>query len=121
MRLHLFSLLLIVMSVIPAHAGHLHKEKEYQLAWCKGETEARLADGTRVDCLTKNYAVEVDFAHKWPEALGQALHYADMTGKRPAVLLIIERDKDWRYYNRLKRTARKQGVKLWYITPKGLL
>ena len=103
-----------------AHAAHLHKEKEYQQAWCRGVMEYRLADNTRVDCLTKNYAVEVEFAPKWAEALGQSLHYADLSGKRPAILLIIERDKDWRYYHRLKRTATKQGVKVWYITPEQL-
>ena len=103
-----------------AHAAHLHKEKEYQQAWCQGEMEVRMPDGTRADCVTKNYAIEIDFAPKWAEALGQALHYADQTGKQPAILLIIERDKDWRYYNRLKRTARKQGVKVWYITPKSI-
>ncbi|KAB0665625.1 hypothetical protein F6V25_07845 [Oryzomonas japonica] len=79
-----------------------------------------MPDGTRADCVTDDYAVEIDFAPKWAEALGQALHYADQTGKRPGILLIIEREKDWRYYWRLKRTADKQGVRLWYITPKAL-
>ena len=36
------------------------------------------------------YAVEFDFAEKWAEAVGQALYYALKTGKKPAVVLIME-------------------------------
>lgn len=118
-------MVVLILAVIlswgsPAAAARLHKESAYRDAWCNGETEVRLADGTRADCITKNYAVEVEFASKWAEAVGQSLHYADLAGKQPAILLIIERGKDWRYYNRLKRTARKEGIRLWYITPRGL-
>lgn len=77
----------------------------------------KLEDGTRVDCLTENYAVEFDFAPKWAEGLGQALHYSDLTGKRPAVVLIIEHPNDWKHFKKLKRSARKRAVKVWYMQP----
>lgn len=100
-----------------AHAGHLHKEAEYRDAWCtKGRTEVTLHDGSRVDCLTENYAIEFDFAPKAMEALGQSIHYARITGADPAMVLIIETEKDWRYYKRIRRTAKKRNVKLWYMT-----
>ncbi len=76
-----------------AHAGHIHPEKYYQQQWCSaqgGVAEYRLDDGTRVDCLTDTHAVEVDFARKWAESIGQALYYGLQTGKRPGVLLILE-------------------------------
>jgi len=103
-----------------AHAAHRHRESEYRDAWCgrySGQAEVILQDGTRADCLTRNYAVEFDFAHKWPEGIGQALHYADLTGKRAAVVLIIETPKDWKQFRKLRHTARRHGVKAWYITP----
>lgn len=57
-----------------AHAAqHLYTEKQYQAHWCKahkGKLEARLDDGTRVDCLTPTLAVEFDFAPKWHECIG---------------------------------------------------
>ena len=111
-------LIYILFFTTTAHAGHLHKEAEYRDAWCtKGRTEVTLHDGSRVDCLTENYAVEIEFAAKAMEALGQSIHYARITGTDPAMVIIIETEKDWRHFNRIRRTARKRGVKLWHITP----
>ena len=39
-----------------------------------GETEHSI-EGGRIDVLTTNEAVEVEFIHKWHEGIGQALHY----------------------------------------------
>ncbi|MDA8428150.1 MAG: hypothetical protein M0T70_02735 [Geobacteraceae bacterium] len=103
-----------------AFAGHIHKEKEYQEAWCKkinGITEYRLEDGARVDCLTDQFAIEFDFAPKWAESIGQALYYAEMTGRKPGVVLIQENDDDDRYMDRLKKVAGRHGIKVWEMTP----
>jgi hypothetical protein len=107
----------LILTATTAQAKHQHKESVYRDAWCKGETEVRLPNGNRADCVTKNYAIEVEFAPKYHEAIGQALDYADQTGKKPAILLIIERDKDWRYYNKLKPLARENHIKVWYMRP----
>ena len=83
----IFSILLILANC--CEAKRLHKEKEYQKAWCDkyhGELEYVLDDKTRVDCLTKNYAVEFDFAPKWAEAIGQSYYYAIKTDRHPAVV-----------------------------------
>jgi len=115
--------LALLLLATTAHAKHLHPEKIYQNEWCNkfsGQQEYRLEDNTRVDCLTKNYAVEFDFAAKWAECLGQALHYANLADKRPACVLIIEHGKDWKHYKKLRRTAKKHAVKIWYITPKDI-
>ena len=66
-----------------------------------GKAEVRLKDMTRVDCLTEKYAFEVDYAPKWAESVAQALHYANMTGKKPAIAIIISSVKDVKYVIRL--------------------
>ena len=53
----------------------------------KGTTEQRI-EGGRIDVLTDRYAIEVEFPHKWHEGLGQALHYANASGKL-GVLAVI--------------------------------
>ena len=79
-------------------------ESHYQRKWCEaqhGRTEVRLPDRTRVDCILDTHAVEVDFARKWAEAIGQSLHYSRMTGKRAGILLIMLSPKDQKHLDRL--------------------
>ena len=79
-------------------------ESYYQRKWCgaqHGRTEVRLPDRTRVDCILDSHAVEVDFARKWAEAIGQSLHYSRMTGRRAGILLIMLSPKDQRHLDRL--------------------
>ena len=102
------------------NAKHLYPEKDYQNTWCnkwQGQSEVKLIDNTRVDCITKTYAVEFDFAPKWAEAVGQSLHYARLTGKKPAIVLIIENDSDFKYYNKIKPLCEQYGITLWYMNP----
>ena len=113
-------LLIILLLFIPAmaQAAVFFNEKHYQTQWCgqfQGQTEYKLVDGTRVDCVTSNYAIEFDFAKKWGEAIGQSLYYGIMTGKKPAIVLIIEKPKDFIYLNRIKEICKTHGIKLWYV------
>ena len=78
-----------------------------------GRKEAILWDLTRVDCLTKDYAIEFDFAKKWAESIGQALYYSKMTGKAPAVVLILTAPDDYRYVKRIERLD--NGIKLFLV------
>lgn len=107
----------LALLISPAFAGgHIYPERHYQQAWCDamgGQMEVMLPDRTRVDCLTDEYAVEVDFAPKWAEAIGQSLYYAHMTGKKPGVLLIMEHSKDQRYLERLNEVAKEHHLKVW--------
>ncbi len=105
------------------HSRNIHPEKLYQRAWCAdagGVTEYALEDRTRVDCLTDEYAVEVDFAAKWAEAVGQALYYGLATGRKPAVLLIIERPADKKHLERIRALTEKTGLTVWTISPEDL-
>lgn len=104
-----------------APAKHLYKEKDYQQDWCgerKGITEYVLDDGARVDCLLPDYAVEFDFAEKWAESIGQSLYYAEKTGRKPAVVLILENKKDKKYLERLIEVAEDHGITVWTIAAK---
>ena len=91
-------------------------EAYYQNEWCTadfGIKEAILWDMTRVDCMTKDYAIEFDFAKKWAESIGQALYYSKLTGKAPAVVLILTSPTDYRYVKRIERLD--NGIKLFLI------
>lgn len=88
------TIFIFVFSIsIASAAQRLHPEKYYQNLWAKqhnATTEYILPDKTRVDCVTNIYAIEVDFANKWAEAVGQSLYYALCLNKKPAVVLIME-------------------------------
>ena len=92
----------------------------YQHAWCSangGVEEFQNKDYTRVDCITKKYAVEFDFANKWAESVGQALYYGIMTGKKPLVVLILENpQKQMIYYQRVKKLSEKYNFDVEFIT-----
>jgi len=87
-----------------------------------GVTEFVLSDKTRVDCLTSTYAIEVDFASKWAESVGQSLHYGFMTDKKSGVLLIMEKGgHDRKYLNRLVNVADEVGITVWTMDSKLVL
>jgi hypothetical protein len=95
--------LILVLALLSAFASATKwSEADYVLDHCTGEVEVRLEDKTRVDCLTATHAIEYDFAHKWAEAIGQALHYSAMTGRKPGIVIIVDpENKGTRYLARL--------------------
>ena len=110
-------LIFILFQINFSFAKHIYPEKVYQKNWCDanyGIMEYKLTDDTRVDCLTKDYAVEFDFAPKWAEAIGQSLHYSRMTGKKAGINLIIEQPEDFKYYNRIVPLCEMYNITLWY-------
>lgn len=110
----------LLFAIAATAAADPRPESWYQHRWCaehNGETEVVLEDRTRVDCLTGKYAVEVDFGPKWAQAVGQAMHYAETTGKAPGVVLVVEKIGN-RYEERIRRVieGRGLGIRLWVIT-----
>lgn len=98
------TLILILIFSMPALAKRDHPERWYQNQWCNehnGQTEVVFKDRTRCDCLTATHAIEFDFGNKWAEAIGQSLYYGLQTGKRPGIVLILEDEKDYKYWIRL--------------------
>lgn len=105
-----WGVILLILLIIPrCYAKHLQPEKVYQTKWCNargGILEYKLDDSTRVDCLLPTMAVEIDFAPKWAECIGQALYYGQKTNRIPACVLIMENpEKDLKYLKRLRYTV----------------
>ena len=100
---------------------HHHNESSYQHTWCiehNGTEEFENYDKTRVDCLTDKHAIEFDFADKWAESIGQALHYSFMTGKRAKVILILENpEKQMCYFERVQNLGKIHNFDVEYVTP----
>ena len=122
MRLLFIAFMILLAST--ALAKHKHPERHYQDNFCdkaNGIKEFILPDRARVDCLTEDMAIEVDFAPKWAESIGQALYYASMTGKKPAVLLILEDEQDNIYVQRFNTAnhERNLGITLFILEDYG--
>lgn len=114
----LFLMIMLVIFTLSAFSQETLRKKEtyYQQAFALligGETEMILKDRTRVDIVTETHAIEVDFAEKWAESIGQALHYEGMTGKKAGVLLVIRGREDERFLDRLMGVAAKHGIDVW--------
>jgi len=112
-----FVFLLLFFFLGCTHTPKKYNEKYYQTIICEqldGKMEYVLKDKTRVDCFSDEYAMEVDFAKKWAESIGQSLFYAEMTGKKPAIGLIIGK-KDAKYVKRIKRVTDKFNIKIFKI------
>ena len=75
----------------------------------QGDMEVRTPAGTFVDIVTDDFAIEVEFAHKWYEAIGQAVHYGQQLGKKPVIYLIARKASDERHIVRALETANNSG------------
>jgi len=96
-------------------------ERGYQLdivAYLQGRgieatAEHVLPDGTRVDIVTPAYAIEVDFARKWAECIGQALFYGLMTGKKPVCLVLVGVEDREPGLARLRAVCIRERIDVW--------
>lgn len=94
------------------------KESYYQDKFAEiihGQKEIVLDDKARVDIVTDSFAIEVDFAEKWAESIGQSLYYAEELNKKAGVLLIVNDTLDDRYIKRLMTIAMKYDITVWLI------
>lgn len=92
------------------------KWTEALAAQMEGKTEVQVDRG-RVDVMTDNYAIEIDFLKKWHEGLGQAIHYGDESPRIGVLALIVDNPlkSDPEAINLIKKIERlciKKGVKL---------
>ena len=115
------ALIILFLNLCAAFAAHKAPEKDYQNRFSKtldnAKTEVVAPDKTRCDILTDEYAIEVDFANKWAEAIGQSLNYAMQFNKKAGILLILESPKDYKYYVRLNSIIKhfKLPISVWKI------
>jgi len=113
-KLLLLGMTLFFIYVYFQFFGTKKNEKYYQTEMCDeldGQMEYLLPDKSRVDCLTEKYAIEVEWAKKWAEGVGQSLYYAEMTKRKPAIGLIVG-NKDKKYIKRLEILADKLDIKI---------
>ena len=69
-------------------------ESIWQRQYCEGmELEKHLPSGGYVDCLNPEYAIEVEWAQHWAEAVGQSLYYAGATNRKPGIILFCEQSE----------------------------
>jgi hypothetical protein len=110
----LFALIIIITSF----QSFAESERYYQEKHCKGTLEYLLSDRTRVDCLTDTHAIEYDFSRKWHEAIGQSLGYAFETNKRAGIVLIVEKQKDYKQWIKLNSIIQHYNLPIdtWIIT-----
>lgn len=78
--------------------------------------ERRLWDNTRVDILTTDWAIEVDWAYKWTEAVGQSMWYSLVTHKEPGICLLCKNFKDDKnFIYRCSVVCTKYNIMLWLV------
>ena len=109
LNIHIFNmkklLALLLLSPISYSA-----EKDVNKLWCasmNGDYEFRTKDGTYVDCITDDFAIEAEYDYKWKEAIGQSLHYAETTNKKAAILFIKRNESKKGYLSELNRVIAK--------------
>jgi hypothetical protein len=106
---------LIILLLLALPLFGKQSERYYQEKFAReisGQVEVVMKDGTRCDILTATHAIEVDFAKKWAEAIGQSLNYAMQTGKRPGVALILLSPSDNKYIERVRKISTEYSLGL---------
>ena len=91
-------------------------ETEYGIEDGSDSLEIRLFNGKRIDLIWSDYAIEVDWANKFPEGIGQSLYYAAVTHRKPAVLLLVKNPiKDQKYIEQALVVCRSNEprIRLW--------
>ncbi|WP_121628742.1 hypothetical protein [Poseidonibacter antarcticus] len=110
-------LILTILVYFTSCSSVKKNEKYYQAKFCNdlnGVMEYTLVDKTRVDCLTDEYAIEVDWAKKWAQGIGQSLYYSQMTNKKAGIALITS-SKDKRFIKRVEKLSNKFDIKIFII------
>lgn len=76
----------------------------------KGQTEVKVENG-RVDIVTDDNAIEVEWASNWKHSVGQALWYGLQTTKRPGIILLMNNLEDRKYGIMLGSALEFAGIK----------
>lgn len=107
---HVSILIIVCLLAFNNQAFALENEVYYSDKWCKSvggyykRSDVVLEDEhgkMYPDCIVDQYVVEADWAYKTDEGVGQAFRYARLSGKTPAVLLLLKSEEDYKYLDRL--------------------
>ena len=103
----------LIMTAILFNSFLDASERIINQSWCSsngGVIEYRTKYGTYVDCLTDEYAIEVEFDYNWKESIGQALHYAEATNRSAGILLINRNKSRVNYLEQLNNVIKKYNL-----------
>lgn len=106
-------LLLAIMTNLTAQSYEWNYRDSIQVIL--GGTVEYPVESGRVDILTDEYAIEVEFANKWKDAIGQSLWYGLQTNRQPAIVLVNKRKADYKYVIQLGSALSyaKLDIKVW--------
>ena len=116
-----FIVLLLVLTPTPLLAEY-PTEVEWQnneANWSRyvadeSSIEVRLWDDTRCDYVSDTHAIEIDWARKPYEAVGQAMYYSIVLDKEPGIILLVKnKATDRKYVFRCQTICAKLNIKLW--------
>lgn len=83
----------------------------------KGQTEVKVYGG-RADIVNEEYAIEVEWADHWKNAIGQSLWYALQTNKKPGIVVLMKSLSDRKYGIMLQSAIDYAGlsdkIKVWF-------
>jgi hypothetical protein len=88
--------LLVALISAPALANDTTgwREADYRDALCAGmDTEVHLGSYGRADCVSETHAIEVEWADKFKEGVGQALTYSQRTTLVAGLILVCRRSE----------------------------
>lgn len=99
-----------------AHESHYRDAlvSELRSRGLSAKKEVKCAGG-RCDILTDKYAIEIDRASKWHEAVGQAAHYSVALNRKPCVAIFDFRKLSTEKLQALKAVCAKFGIKIIFI------
>src|SRR5262245_12213808 len=77
-----------------AFAGdHYFPQNPYDVRFCAGlKSEYRPGNASRLECTSATNAIVVEYHDYWPEAVGQSLAFASLTGLAPGIVLVCRND-----------------------------
>ena len=79
------------------------------------QAEITTPAGTRCDIVVPGqFAIEVDWAGKWAECYGQAVHYGDELGLEPVMLFLTGKGESPADIERGALLGQRHGVQVWY-------
>lgn len=105
----------------PRQAAIVQKDESYyrMLAAAKlgGRSDALLADGSKCDVVTNEYAIAVNFSEKGMEAIERSLRDALQAQKKAGVVLVANRQKDLKNVMQFMTMVDDDNlpIKLWLI------
>jgi hypothetical protein len=115
-----YIIFLILMVPVSCFATGYQPSGEYKTKWCSdngGKVDyVHEDDASKVACIRDRYVIDVAHVGKWKEAVGQALFFSVITGKKPGVALIVpDTTEDANNFKNLKLVAGKFNIRVWEI------